>query len=212
MEESRFSPRSDNFERRVLARYGGLVMGAIALLLFVACSQQEKVRMRERFDAYITASNAHDKNGVMAQLSEDFLLILKDTGARMTQQDLDFIIEFETAVNFHARVTEIEIVGDTLVAHLATSSDMFQLVGIDALPAIMRCTFHRGLLRRVIYDKPPGTTDWVAALGPAVAWVESRDPDVLDGIYSDGAVVFSYESGIRWVELLQQWRASSARE
>lgn len=167
--------------------------------------------MRDAFDAYMRATNTYDKEALVEPLADEFILTFTETGARMTQQDLAFISDFDAAVKAHARVENVRFAADTLVADIAVVSDLLYLAGVDEQRVTLRCTFAHGKIRRILYETPPGETSWVAALAPVVEWAQQTDPAALDGIYVDGAVVFSYDSGIRWVELLTRWRTATGQ-
>ena len=161
-------------------------------------------------EKYLTCLAAHDITAALELLSDSFVLEFEG-GPSLDKAGLAKALGWDTGTEGSL---EWQIVSEgprdvTFEGH--ETNQFLSLIGVD--PLEFRSRFEVDDEGRI--QKQVHATDWSGvsipdALAPAIEWATEHAPAELEGAYPNGAMVYSEESGRRWVALLRRWRSATS--
>lgn len=162
---------------------------------------------KEVFESFTDALERHDIDTALSYVAEDFVLRDPQSSYRGDRDSFRVMLGWDVAVGGSTDFRDIQVDGDTVHARAVETNRFMRLLGIEQGEFRLTFVIRDGLLREEIIS---GSTEFMRsieeALQPVVKWAEVHHPEELAKVYPNQQLVYSQETGRRWIELLENWR------
>lgn len=178
------------------------------VLMVLACTPDLSQLVR----AYVEVYNNHDVEKIMSFYADDIRFENVGVWLKTGKQEVRKITEWDTATHIVMKVSNITVQGDTVTFSLLETNDWLKLAGIgEALYEPSRIVFRDGKIAVIQAKLTEESLDrWLPKWNAILAWAKEHRPDRLAEVMPEGAFVFGADYAHKWLELLEEWRQTTA--
>lgn len=181
-----------------------LCVTLVAAVMLGACA----VDKTDIVDAYRTAYNAGDVDGVMSLLSDDAIFRVSGVFNFQGQEAIRNVAGFDSALHTTMTMREISTAGDTVSCTLIETNDWLELTGIDSAVYSAQFVVVDGSISAILAESSPSTAEAMsAAMMPVIGWTIVNQSDELDKLIVDGQMVYDADNAHRMMRLTRAARA-----
>jgi len=157
--------------------------------------------------AYEKAYNEHDLEGVMSLYAEDVRFEAIGSFVKAGKEEVRKLTEYDFAVNVQMDISNIKVVGDTIIFRLTESNDWFRLAGIDELVyEPNKVVFKDGLIKEIRSEiTKESAMDFGKVWKDLKGWAKEEKVEELSELMPDGVFIYNKNTAKKWLELLKEW-------
>ncbi len=159
---------------------------------------------------YLARLNEHDVPGALEHLADGFQLEFAN-GPTLSKADLASALGWDAGTQGRVEWRIASPSPSEIAVEGQETNEFLSLLHIEPLDFRSRFRVNDdGLILHQVHD-----VDWTGAsvsdsLAPAIEWAAEHAPDELARAYPGGRMIYSEETGRRWVALLRRWRADTS--
>ena len=164
---------------------------------------------RDVLASYLAQLNDHEIHRALEHLAEEFRLEFKG-GPTLSKSDLSSALGWDAGTQGRLEWSIVSETLETIAVEGEETNEFLTLLLIEPLAFRSEFRFNDdGLISHQVHD-----VDWTGvsvsdALAPAIEWATEHALDELAQAYPQGKMVYSEETGRRWVVLLRRWQAET---
>jgi hypothetical protein len=179
----------------------------LSSLVISACSPNPS----DLLNAYQEAHNSHDIEKVLSLMTDDIKFQLVGTWVREGKEQIQWIEEWDAAVNGHLTFTDVKAKGKTVTCKVIERNDLFKLYGIEEVSYKSATFIFRDRLIEEIRVEPSQKS--VKAINEMrqsfVEWASQERSQQLEALRPEGEFVYSAQNAGVWLALLEEWRENA---
>ena len=190
----------------MIHRYRYTVVGVmlVTAILLAACATDKTAVV----DAYRTAYNAGDVDGVMSLMADDAVFHVIKVFDLEGKEAIRNVAEYDTTLHLVMAMRDLRTSGDTVSCMLIETNDWLELTGIDSAVYSAQFVVEGGAITAIRAESSPSTATAMArAMVPMMGWALGSQPDEFNKLIIDGRMLFNADNAHRIMRLT---RASQA--
>ncbi len=159
--------------------------------------------------SYLGRLNDHEIHRALEHLAEGFQLEFKG-GPTLGKADLTNALGWDAGTQGRVEWRIVSETSDAIAVEGEETNKFLALLDIEPLAFRSEFRFNDdGLISHQVHDVDWSGVSVSDALAPAIEWATEHARDELEQAYPQGKMVYSEETGRRWVALLQRWQAET---
>ena len=185
---------------------------AAVLLAFsaAACATTQSGKARRAVERYLSAPALEAASALLAP--EYRIWFGERSGAGTDRAAAIAMLQWDFALNPYHRIDEMTVNDGTVVVRVHEENDFSRLIGFPGWNATSTFTVdENGLITSQVYVPDPAQADWRPYLEPALTWIRTNRPGVLERIYPGGKLAQTADAAREWVAVLKAWRRATAQ-
>lgn len=184
------------------------------LMLFVSAAGCRSASPEAAVDRFIEAQNAHDLEGVLILLADDFVFRDRESTFEVSRSAVRPLFEWDVATRWQGEASVIRTAGDTVRVHLVETNQFLELLDLGSMSHDVTFVVADGRIREIVASFDRGLQQAVdSAVAPVLAWARETRPVRLEGLIGpDGTIVYDGRSAAGWLALLRAARRAGVLE
>lgn len=157
--------------------------------------------------------NEHDVAAAYAMLTADFEFRDGDGTFVLHRQEARSMLEWDAAVRSRAEIAVLDVRPDSVTVQLTESNAFFDAIGVESISHRVTYVVAGGSISAIVLHQAEAVGAKVEeALSPALEWARRERPDALAAVTTGGTPVYTGDSAVRWLALLDEARRAGALE
>lgn len=183
-------------------------------MLLTALAGCRSVSPEAVVDRFVEAQNAHDLEGVLTLLADDFVFRDHESTFEVSRSDVRPLFEWDVATRWRGEASIVETVGDTVRIRLNETNEFLDRLGLGPMSHDVTFVVVNGRIRQIVASFNPGLQQAVdSAVAPVLEWARETRAEELDGLIGpDGTIVYDGRSATGWLALLRDARRAGVIE
>lgn len=183
------------------------------LLLLSACLEAAAIESIELVQAYEAAHNNDNVEATMAMFAEDAVFELVGQGTLSDLEAIRAIHDYDKGIQARLSFENCVADGLTVTCEAREQNKWLAAAGLEEIfyPSSVFTFNETGRIEKIMATvAPEDGTAMGAVLAEFVPWLMAERPSEFEQLFTpDGQFIYSENSGLMVVDLLQQWQAET---
>lgn len=158
---------------------------------------------------FVRLVSEHEVEVALEMLSADFEFRDPDGTFVIRRDSVRPILDWDVAVRGRA---ELEVLGeqpDSVTVELTETNDFLEALGVGPISHRVRYAIDGGSIRRIVLLEAARVGRLTSeAMEPVLEWARRERPEEIAPLLHDGDPVYTGESAVRWLAILEDARAA----
>jgi len=179
---------------------------SILLLILFACSQNSDDLAKR----YPVIYNTHNVEKIVSLYTNDAVFEVVGQFSLSGNNQIRGITKYDSVLNIHMSLSDIEIHDDTVFCNLAETNDWLKISEIGEANYTVIFIFENGLIKHLRAKAKPETQQaFGKVLSLLMEWAKENKKDLLTEMMPEGRFIYNAENAKNTLDLLRLWKDST---
>ena len=162
-------------------------------------------------ESFLEAANQHDVEAALGCLADDYIYREAGSLEGMDREAMADLLAWDEVIQSRAHYEALDFAGEEIRGVFSETNALYRALGIPRTSCQLTFRVRDGKISEQVIEQVLGEgPTFEEALSPFLEWLDEIDPDQVEEILPDGAILFTPKMAKRWLKLLDRWRAEGA--